>query len=177
VTGSRWLVMGLLAGIAGGCGPGDPATPISNDTFIEVQVALRTAMGPVELDSATRADILAHHGVSEADLRAYVRSYRDRPERLQPVYDAIAQRLEPPLPAPDSIPADTSTAEAMLDDSIVEPEITDTVHPSLPGATERGIHSRPAVVDGELEVRPRRGGEAGTPARRERRPLPIPEPM
>jgi hypothetical protein len=177
VTGRRWLVFGLLAGVAGGCGPRDPATPISTDTFIEVQVALRSAMGPAVLDSATRAEILVRNGVSEADLRAYVRSYRDRPERLQPVYDAIAQRLVPPLPTPESAQVESSTTEEMLDDSIVEPEITDTLAPSSSRVIERGNRSQPAVVDGELEIRPRRGGETGAPTGREREPRSIPEPM
>jgi hypothetical protein len=112
-------VCGLLVFLAApGCTDGDPtAQPagLSRGEFIEIMVALREAEwdaseGEAPRDSVQveferrKAEILAQHGATEADLHAFLeRNYR-RPGFMGEVWDSIAKRLrvETPPPAPDA---------------------------------------------------------------------------
>jgi hypothetical protein len=123
VKGYQGFAIGVLAALVlSGCRE-DGERPISTDTFIEVQVALRAAGGADGLDEATRARVLEEHGVTDLELRAYLRAHEERPERLRAVYDEIARRTQPEAPAAEEPLEAAPVVAAEEVDTLSEPEV------------------------------------------------------
>lgn len=96
-------LLALLALTAGCRASPDPTAEaeraLTREEFVEIMVALREAERAVaQEDSASalfadrKAEILARHGATEADLRAFVETRSDDIERLQALWDTIAER-------------------------------------------------------------------------------------
>lgn len=79
-----------VAVVAVACGSTDPhADTLPRDRFIEVYTDLRAEEpSPEERDS-----ILNHHGVSDEDLRSFVRRHANDPEVLADIWTEVEGRL------------------------------------------------------------------------------------
>lgn len=109
------LLLGILATTAlAACGDREPTggeVRIGAGQFVEIIVALRTAEREVERtvppDSVQpafarrKSEILARHGVTEEDVRAFVERHHARPGFMVEVWDTIAQRLRSQPPDAD----------------------------------------------------------------------------
>ena len=120
----RFYIAICLAGlITLGCEriPERPGATISRERFVAVNVALRTADGV----AAQRAQILKQHGVTEQQLRAFVRAY-SRDTTLVGAWEEIAKRIEArdekadgaaPAPTPREAPGRLRLPGAIKGDS------------------------------------------------------------
>jgi hypothetical protein len=101
-------MIALLADCDGGAERGG----IERAEFVATFVDLREATVRGTLDSASRDSILAAHGVTEAELRAYVEARSDDPDALaetwREVLDSVAARDSAAAP-PDSNSAQPDT--------------------------------------------------------------------
>jgi hypothetical protein len=92
---TRYLLLLLLLALSG-CGRTD-ATGLSDERFIEVVVALRTAADDTRGDpsgyEARRTVILREAGVSEDELRAYVGRHSRDLHHMAEIWEAINERL------------------------------------------------------------------------------------
>jgi hypothetical protein len=101
------LLAALLAALACGCAPDDEAGTITPDRFVGVNVELRLvdAMEDTEAGrDSLRREVLERHGVTPADLEAFVEARADRPAELAGVWRRITEgvdsaRVEMELPA------------------------------------------------------------------------------
>ena len=108
-----WAVLALLLISAAGCDREAPSEGAGLDTeaFTTVVVELRRAErdlmasdSPVEAFARRKAEILSEHGVTEEDLREYLRARSD-PGALGQVWDTVNERLRSVPPGRDSTPA------------------------------------------------------------------------
>lgn len=105
----------VLAGGSSGCA-GEPTTEevgaLTPDAFVDVIVALREAEREAVVEDsahlvfqARKEEILAEHGVTEEDVRDFVRLHEGDFALMDRLWDTIAQRLkyvpEPDDPTPD----------------------------------------------------------------------------
>jgi hypothetical protein len=95
VTGWRTLLILLVLATVSGCGrdPERGYATIPRERFIETNVALRQIDRAAPEADSLRAEVLAEHGVTEEDLRAFVIARSERPGELAAVWDEIRQRL------------------------------------------------------------------------------------
>ncbi len=164
------VIAGLVGCGGGGTGGAEGGTPaLTRERFVAVVVALRKA--EIELqhadspaaEFAVRRDrILAEHGVTEEDLREYVRAHGEV-DLLEETWDTILQRLKyvPPRYDPRAVPPDPDTGRAAGAGGSIEMEESapDTASPQDPaGGDGPGTPSAgdaPAVPG---------GGDTGVPS-------------
>jgi hypothetical protein len=93
-----WIVVLLFAA----CSEPEPVIP--EERFVDALVALREAARetPGGDFAARRAEVLAEVGVTEEELRTFVREGTRYPRRLADAWDSAASRLGAPQ-APDSV--------------------------------------------------------------------------
>jgi hypothetical protein len=107
-TGS-WLPL-LAAFLLAGCPGRDPAAtgPIDREEFITIVVELRRAQAEAtsrDEFEERKAGVLAEHGVSEDDVRAFVQRHGGDVRLMSEVWDSVQTRLQRPPeipPAPDA---------------------------------------------------------------------------
>jgi hypothetical protein len=105
---TRLIVSAALAGIVVfGCRRPEPG--VSAEQFVAVVVALRQAAEEVDSSefAARRDSILRGAGVTEAELRAFVREGSREPRRLADAWDSAATRLRALAAGDTAAPADT----------------------------------------------------------------------
>ena len=92
----RLALLLAIAAMAPSCGDDDARGGIGRGQFAAAFVDLREATVRGTLDSASRDSILNAHGLTEAELRAYLEARGDDPEALadtwREVLDSIAAR-------------------------------------------------------------------------------------
>jgi hypothetical protein len=95
VTSWRTTLVLLVLTTTFGCvrDPERGYATIPRERFIETNVALRQIDRAAPEADSLRAEVLAEHGVTEEDLRAFVTARSDRPGELAAVWDEIRQRL------------------------------------------------------------------------------------
>lgn len=90
------LTFALLAGLTACTEPSAEAVGIERERFVAVYIDLRDAMVDGAADSAGRDSVLAAHGVTRDELRAYVDAYADDPAALaetwREIMDSVAAR-------------------------------------------------------------------------------------
>jgi hypothetical protein len=93
-----WKAAAVLACLAGAAAcervPRAEANTISEDRFIGAYVALSAVAGDTAVTDSLRAVILAEHGVTEEEMRAFVAARSHDPQRLAAVWDQIRERLQ-----------------------------------------------------------------------------------
>ncbi len=92
---SLWTT-GALILLLQGCGGGSPDT-ITSETFIDTYVDLREAAlstDSLRLATADRERVLAEHGVTEADLEAFVEVHATELEYMRDVWNEVETRLD-----------------------------------------------------------------------------------
>jgi hypothetical protein len=130
------------------CGGDDAsAGTIPREKFVAANVALRSVA-----DSATpaqRAAVLRKHGVTEAQLKAFVTEHARQPEELAKAWEQIAFRLdslggEPPptpvIPVPAGVPParpQTVPPHAQTPQAVPPPPPSVTVEPRPSGGARR----------------------------------------
>ena len=96
MTRTRGVVLLALVVAAAGCDDGPAGGGLEREVFVRTFVDLRQATVAGTLDSVRRDSILGAHGVTEAELRAYVQARAEDPEALaatwREVLDTIAAR-------------------------------------------------------------------------------------
>lgn len=118
----RGLPIALLLPIAAGCGQADGGdAPMDRSTYVAAYVDLREAvMLDDSLGEQERDSILALHGISADEMRAYIERHAHDPAALadtwREVMDSIAARDS--VAAHDSLAARDSAAGA---DSVADP--------------------------------------------------------
>lgn len=80
-----------------GCGADDDPVAAADERFIDTVVELRRAALTAGPDTAMfeqlRDSVLREHGITEADLRAYVEAHSADLEHMAAVWDSISARL------------------------------------------------------------------------------------
>ena len=122
------LVVALAACTGAAAGPG-----LSDTEFITVMTELRRAAVEAGTDTAAfetrRDEILAEHGVTEADLNAFVQSPRRDLHELAAIWDSIGVRLTPGDEVADTV-TEVPRREPVLDSARERREpVLDSVRP------------------------------------------------
>lgn len=106
------LALLALIAVAYGCDDGAGQGGIGRSEFVRAFVDLREATVRGTLDSVRLDSILTEHGVTEAELRAYVEAHSADPDALaatwREVLDSVAAR-DSAAAAPDSVSAQPDT--------------------------------------------------------------------
>lgn len=86
----------LLAALLGGCSR-EPGPPIPREKFVETMVELRQAAAASQNAEfeAKRQAILARQGVTDAQLRAFVKWAARDPDRMREAFDQVSAALQP----------------------------------------------------------------------------------
>ena len=96
----RLLLLGLAL-LLSGCGE-DSAFGASDERFVQTMVELRRAALEAGTDTAEfmrlRSAVLEDQGVTEEELRAYVRARGGDPDHMAEVWDSVVSRLTEPEP-------------------------------------------------------------------------------
>ena len=105
----RHVVVVLLV-VSGGCRPGQPASSVSDSTFVAVMADLKRVHEATGLDSAQRAtrrdSILQSRGLTAARLDSAARALARNPQLAQTVWQAIDKRAADTAGArPDGVTA------------------------------------------------------------------------
>lgn len=95
-----WILgIGLLLGA---CAADETAFGVSDERFIATMVDLRQAAMTAGPDTAQfeqlREGVLARHGVTEDELRAYMDMNSGDLSHMAAIWDSVAVRLSDPLP-------------------------------------------------------------------------------
>lgn len=91
------LACALLAGCAA-----EETAGVADERFIDTMVELRRAALSAGVDTAAfmqlRDSVLTEHGVTEADLRAYVEAHSADLDHMAAIWDSVSSRLSEPGP-------------------------------------------------------------------------------
>lgn len=91
------LLLGGLAGAAGGCGPEAPEGVIGREVFIQAYVDLRVAALEAEdqqMTEALRAEVLARHGIEAEDLLEFAEVHARELEFMRDVWNEVEVRMD-----------------------------------------------------------------------------------
>jgi len=90
----RWLAL-LLVIAACARDAATPSDGISRNTFVAVYVDLSRAQArsTPEQFQELRHEILRRHGVTEADLKAFIHSHGHRLDYMSEIWDSVRQQL------------------------------------------------------------------------------------
>ena len=113
----RATLVALLALGGGAACDASAEEGMARGDFVATYIDLRRATVAGELDAATRDSILAAHGTSEEELRAYVERHADDPEAIADTWREIVDRTA----ARDSVAA-ADTAAVVSDSAAAEPD-------------------------------------------------------
>jgi hypothetical protein len=118
---SRTLLLLVIVGGLIGCGRESrrDAATIDRERFIEANVALRQVPPDTALADSLRHEVLAQHGVSEEDLRAFVLARTDRPAELSAIWEEIHLRMLEQRAA-EALPEDEDSIDDAVDDDQAE---------------------------------------------------------
>jgi hypothetical protein len=93
------LVLGLAVAA---CSADESAFGASDERFVRTMVALRHAALEAGADTTRfeqlRREVLEEHGMTEADLRAYVDANAGDLDHMAAVWDSVSARLSEPAP-------------------------------------------------------------------------------
>jgi hypothetical protein len=126
VTGWRTMLLVLMIAATAACGrdPDRGYDTIPREQFIATNVALRELDRQAPEVDSLRQEVLAQHGVTEDDLRAFVMARSHRPDELAAVWNEIHLRLTERTPAVE--PVEMDTAELMEEDAQTQAGTTAT---------------------------------------------------
>lgn len=95
-------LLAVLAFVVAGCAIEENTFGADDQRFVDTMVELRMAALTAGVDTAKfeelRETVLSEHGVTEADLRAYVEANSSDLDHMAAIWDSISARLAEPTP-------------------------------------------------------------------------------